>query len=138
VAPTSSILAVVSASTIRVQIAAAFDRVPRPRPENIAPHTCCECEALAADLAPFASDAVPEYVLRPHVWDLPLLSAEAKHYYLPAWLYAALNDPGCDFSEAVIMDIDSNHRVPSDGYTSEQWQAILNWLDFVRSSPGNR
>lgn len=118
------------ASAIRAQIRAAFHCVPRPQPESIAPHACGECETLKADLAPFTSDAVPEEVLRPHVWDLPLLSSEAKHYYLPAWLYVALIEPSGDFSEAVVMNIDANQRVPD--YTDEQWQAILDWLDFVR------
>jgi hypothetical protein len=110
--------------------------VLRPRPESIAPHACGECETLKADLAPFPSDAVPEHVLKSHVWDLPLLSAEAKHYYLPAWLYAALIEPSGDFSEAVVMNIDANQRVP--GYTDEQWRAMLDWLDFIRSSRGDR
>lgn len=118
------------AAALLHRIRAAFSAVARPTADRIAPHRCAECDALRDDLAAFAVETIPIEVLRKHVWDLPLLSAEAKRYFLPAWLAASLVEPGWDFTDAALQDIDSNHRYdPPGGYTDDQWQVLLDWLD---------
>ncbi len=118
------------ADALLLRIQEAFASVPRPSEHEIAPHRCQECDELRNDLAPYDANAVPLEILRKHVWDLPLLSAEAKQYFLPAWLSASVLEGGTNFTEATIQDIDSNHRYdPSGGYTDEQWQVLLAWRD---------
>jgi hypothetical protein len=121
---------------IREQIRKAFSSVTRPALDTIAPHRCPECDSLRDALALHTAETVPLEILSEHVWDLPLLSAEAKHYYLPAWLYAALStNDTWNFIDAAIGNIDSNERFDSaGGYTDEQWQAILSWLEYVQAT----
>jgi hypothetical protein len=123
------------AVAIRRQIQAAFASVPRPAAEVIAPHRCDECDELRDALAPYAADEVPTEVLKSHVFDLPLLSSAAKHYYLQAWLYAALDKESWNYVDAATTNIDSNERFdPPGGYTDAQWEAILAWLDYLESA----
>ena len=73
-------------------VIAAFADVPRPPPNNIAPHPCDECASMEQYLEgrdPFAFD---QEALLGCIWDMPLLSAEAKLFYLP--VVAARLDPG--------------------------------------------
>lgn len=119
-------------SAIRALVRNAFGAVPRPAPDEIAPHRCLECDALRDALAPFTAEDVPPQVLREHVFDLPLLSANAKHYYLPAWVYASLSEDSWNYVDALLANIDSNERFdPPGGYTDEQWEAILEWLQYL-------
>lgn len=122
-------------SAVTLLIQEAFAAVARPAIEDIAPHRCEECDELRDELAPFEVGNIPPSVLRKHVWDLPLLSDSAKHYYLPAWLNAGLAEDDWDFKDAVFQALKSDHRwEPQEGYTTAQWQAVLAWLDCVRQS----
>jgi hypothetical protein len=117
------------------RIKTAFAGVVRPDPSTIAPHRCSECDELRDALAPCTPDSVSIEVLRKHVWDLPLLSDEAKQYYLPAWLCASFTHNTWDFADAAIQDINSNHRYePVGGYSDEQWSVLLEWLEHYASS----
>ena len=120
-------------------ILAAFAPVPRPARDEIAPHICQECAELADDLAPFAANEVPEESFRRHVWDMPLLSAEAMHYYFPARLVRGLDDsgPGCATRRVLCCAVlgaleHSEHRWdPAQPYSREQWLAFQAWLSYV-------
>ena len=60
---------------------------------------------------------------RRHRWDLPLMSADAKQYFLPAWLIASMSDEEfySDFASAVLFCLASDHRMnPTGGYTDDQ------------------
>ncbi|MFN8638173.1 MAG: hypothetical protein U0360_01660 [Dehalococcoidia bacterium] len=58
--------------------------------------------------------------MRGCVWDLPLLSAEAKRYFLPAWLLASIRDPrGSDATDALVFALDGDHRWDPEGGFSE-------------------
>ena len=118
---------------MRGEILAAFAGMPKPAQEAIAPHRCCECDTLAADLFPHTWCALPDDVLRGHVWDLPLLSDEAKQYYLPAWLLHALADDRSDATDALVFALDADHRwKPVTPYTPQQWLVIDRWLAHMR------
>ncbi len=120
------------AAAIRRRIQSAFASVPRPTVENIAPHRCDECDELRDAFAPYAAEELPIEVLRKHVFDLPLLSSAAKHYYLQAWLYAALGKESWNYVDAATANIDSHVRFdPPGGYSEAQWEAILAWLDYL-------
>lgn len=121
-----------SADELRSLILAAFAQVPKPALAQLAPHRCCECDDLAAALHPHTATGLPPYLLQRHVWDLPLLSDEGKHYYLPAWLLDALRDDESSATDAVLYALDADHRwSPDPPYTGEQWLAIDTWLAWV-------
>lgn len=124
------------ARELRQLILEAFGSVPKPEHAHIAPHRCMECDELADDLAAHEATHVPDDVFQKHVWDLPLLSANAKHYYLPAWLTRCVEVDGPwlpDEASAVLYELDiSEHRWdPERSYTREQWRAIREWLEHV-------
>ena len=84
---------------------------------------------------PYTAEDLPLQVLQSHVFDLPLLSAEAKQYYLPAWLYASLEGDSWNYVDAATTNIDANERFdPKGGYTEAQWEAILVWLAHLEES----
>jgi hypothetical protein len=121
-------------SELRQQIHSAFASVLKPERDSLISHWCCECVELASDLFPHPADAVPAEVLERHFWDLPLLSDEGKHYYLPAWLLAGIDQPWSDAVPGVVFSLDSDHRwSPATPYTLEQWLAIEDWLSYIHS-----
>ena len=91
----------------------------------IAPHPCPECDELAQELAEFSGGTVPDEVFAKHVWDLPLLSDDAKHYYLPAWLRRARPKDTWGSCDALVYALEANHRwLPQPPYTEAQWLAV--------------
>ena len=109
--------------SLEARILAAFANVPRPA--VIAPHACPECDDLAQALAPHAPSSLPDTVFARHVWDLPLLSDEAKQYYLPAWLLRASAPDGGSACDALVFALESDHRwSPEPPYTEDQWLVI--------------
>lgn len=95
-----------------------------------------ECAELADDLAPFAATEIPDECFQRHVWDMSLLSADAKQYYFPAWLLRGLDDRGpwlSDAASAVLYALIAvEHRWnPMQPYSCEQWLVVQEWLFFV-------
>ena len=83
-------------------------------------------------MSPHEATRLPLHVLQRHVWDLPLLSDEGKHYYLPCWLLDALQDEASSATDAVIYALDTDHRwSPQPPYSEEQWLAIDGWLAHI-------
>jgi hypothetical protein len=125
-------------SEVRQRILAAFAAVPRPAREEIVPHFCSECVELADDLAPHTATEIPDGTFQKHVRDMPLLSADAKHYYFPAWLIRGLDDGGpwlSDAASAVLYALlDLEHRWDTaQKYSREQWLVFQDWLSYVES-----
>lgn len=114
------------------EILEAFDFVPKPTRTALISHQCCECEELAEDLSSYQASEIPDEVFSKHVWDLPLLSDEGKHYYLQAWLLRGLKADGESAIDAVVFALDSDHRwSPKPPYTSEEWLAVDRWLAHI-------
>lgn len=111
----------------------AFSSAPRPSADNIAPHRCDECADVTRYLDGRDPLAFDEEALRGCIWDLPLLSAEAKRYYLPAWLLASIRDPeGSDATDALVYALDGDHRWdPEGGYTEGQRAVIVRYLESM-------
>lgn len=125
----------VGSATVRVMteedlsrsVEAAFGSVPKPGRGDIAPHRCTECDELAEDLAPHTGFSLPDAVFKKHVWDMPLLSDDAKRYYLPAWLLRVTKstEPWSDAGDALVMALDGEHRWdPLVPYSTAEWLAI--------------
>ena len=88
---------------LRAEVVAVFGSVPKPA--MIAPHACAECDELVQDFAEFSGESLPDVFFEKHVWDLPLLSDEAKHYYLSAWLLRALpKGTWSDACDALVVE----------------------------------
>ena len=114
---------------LKSRVIEAFRKVDAPRRDQIAPHPCAECDELTEDLSGREPLDIPLDRLGYHRWDLPLLSASAKRYFLPAWIFRSIDDPTSDFTDALIMNLDSDHR--QDGYTDGQKAVILNYLSYI-------
>jgi hypothetical protein len=111
----------------------AFAGVPRPAPGNIAPHPCEECVAIEEYLDgrnPFGLD---EEALLGCIWDMPLLSAEAKRFHLPVWLLASVRgSAGSDATDALVFALDSDRRWdPEGGYTEAQRAVLVRYLEAM-------
>jgi len=121
-----------NSATLKHDVRAAFAALERPGRDALVPHACAECDGLARALGAHAANAVPPALLQKHVWDLPLLSDEAKQYYLPAWLCSSIDEPCSDATDALLMEFRSDHRWnPATPYTQAQWAAIGGWLDLM-------
>ena len=97
-------------NTLVETIAAAFAGVPKPVGlRAIAPHVCDECNELANDFSAYDFRTLPGSLIEAQYSGLPLLSPEALHHYLPAYMIHAL---ACD-PESNILDFTVFHLVPS-------------------------
>lgn len=119
---------------VETEIRRAFAGMPRPAEADIAPHHCLECDELRKAFSPHHWQELPDDVLDAHRWDMPLLSADAKQHYLPAWMLRALDDHelAWDYATAVVFALGSDHRwtgtVP---LAHDHRRAILRFLDFI-------
>src|SRR5688500_15723659 len=111
----------------------AFAGAPRPAPDNIAPHPCAECAALEQCLEGRDPSGFVQEALLGCTWDMPLLSAEAKRFYLPVWLLASIRDPlGSDATDALVYALDSDHRWdPEGGYSEAQRAVLVRYLEAM-------
>lgn len=115
-------------------VIAAWRDVPRPPREAIAPHEYCdECDAVASYLDGRDAFTFDDDALLGCIWDLPLLSAEAKRYFLPAWLLASIRDPqGSDATDALVYALDGDHRwEPEGGYSEAQRAVLVRYLESL-------
>jgi hypothetical protein len=120
---------------LKLETLAAFRHVQKPSAGQIVTHECLECDELKNDLHPYDSESVPHRVLDKHLWDLPLLSDDAKQYYLPAWIVRSIDDPQSDYTEALLFALDSDHRwFPTTPYTERQWRALEAYLDYLEAN----
>ncbi len=113
----------------------AFPTAPLP-PRPVTGHRCPECNdtdrllggrawpEVAADFPYYCHDV------------FPLLTDEAKRYYLPAYMASALGpDDGLQGTsvEAALM----GGRLPADRFSAGQRDAIVAWLDEYTGGEAN-
>ena len=97
-------------SNLADAITAAFADVPKPVGlRAIAPHVCDECNELANDFSPYDFRSLPGSLIEAQYSGLPLLSPEALHHYLPAYMIHALS---CA-TVSNVPDFTVFHLVPS-------------------------
>ncbi len=119
-------------ATLKHDVCEAFATLERPVGAALVMHSCGECNTLAEDLACHSAATLPAALLQKHVWNLPLLSDEAKQYFLPAWICSSIDDPCSDATDALLMEFRSDHRwSPATAYSEAQWSAIGHWLDLL-------
>ena len=123
----------VNRNQLKTKILMAFECIPRPDHDQIAPHQCDEYDRLADDLvAKHPVSDLPEDLLDIHCWDLPLFSAEAKRYLLPAWMIRSIEDVQTDFRIPLLAAW--TVIIGSVPLTSGSTAAILDNLDFLWSA----
>jgi len=86
-------------------ISGAFQTVVRPSDAGLVSHRCDECDALAKDLRNYGSAQLPTSTVEKHWGDLPLLTAAAFHYFVPAYLHFAVDNPTSLVAEFVVNSL---------------------------------
>lgn len=105
----------------------AFDAVPVPgKIRDIAPHECLECEELAKALMNKPYHELPANLVDQFYESLPLLSPQALHHYLPAWLLRALENPGAEVMEFTIYHLSPSPKsiTESKAYFEERFSVF--------------
>ena len=126
---------------VEANVRATFSDECIPAPNEIAPHNCPECGALADSLGDRKWTSLTLAEVQENQDQLPLLSIAAFRYFLPAWMLAALKD------ETVRMFVlFALSPSPEDNKDKQDWmasrfsvfgsealEAILSWLGLVRA-----
>jgi hypothetical protein len=119
---------------LKHQIEEAFASVPYPGDERIAyAPNAWECEELNADFRGLHWTNIPRDVLRRHSDDLALFSTGGFHFYLPAYLSAALDD-FWDVRGFVLSHL-TPPAVSADA--SGQWASSLRRFEHLTPSQKN-
>jgi len=74
-------------------IRATFRNIAFPRGTAAAVHDCEECDGVRKAFSRQAPFSLPSNVLECHHDSLPLMSPEAFHHFLPAYLIYSVNSP---------------------------------------------
>jgi hypothetical protein len=119
------------------QVAYAFREVPYPGDQNIVCHDCDECFTILQHFRGLSpQEATPE-IIAEHFDSLPLLTAEAKQYLLPAYLRESIRDPHSLVCQFTLYTLEDVHRMaPHGGYTVSQRSAINAFIDYIASQAG--
>ena len=113
-------------------IRTAFADAPPPSDDNIVCHDCEECRALYSDVRGHTHDELSDSWVEKSFDQLPLLSDDAKRYYLPAFLRVGALKPASTVAQFVLYSLSDEFRMqPSGGYSPRQQQAIGDYLGYV-------
>ena len=110
----------------------AFASAPQPSEDEIICHSCKECLELRDGVYGHTPDELTDSWIEENFDQLPLLSDDAKRYYLPAYLRVSACNPDSTVSQFILFALKDDHRwEPTGGYSSEQRQAICEYLQFL-------
>jgi len=120
-------------------IAKAFADVERPGKDEITAHECGECDEVREDFGHYTREAIPQKRLEYHASALPLLTAKAVQYFLPAYMAYSVNH-----LESGVTEYTLYHLSPSDWgtpfwverfgvFNSAQKAAICQYLQFLEN-----
>ena len=112
----------------------AFSSVPYPGDDQLIEHLCDECFRLRDDFKGKKPIDIDTDTISYHFDSLPLFSAEAKRYYLPAYLRESILNPGDSVTDFLILTFDSDHRWnPKGGFTKEQIDVVNQYFSFIET-----
>ena len=120
----------------------AFQHAPRPTPEEITPHRCCECDRVRDDFAPYSVDDVPDEVVEYHYDSIPLMSPKAFRYYLPRYVRFTCEHPASNVTDTLLFNLSPDNPTSefwsgrTDLFTLEERRAIIDYLSYRRTWPG--
>lgn len=96
---------------------------PPYAPEGpIAPHECEECSKIRAQLDGCSWLEIPAGYVEEHEGVLPLLSEQALHAFLPAWLRQAMLHPAGNVPGMIMVHLAA--RGPSTHFSHAQVHAV--------------
>jgi len=117
------------------QIKSAFADAPVPTEDNIICHGCEECFALRDAVRGHTPDELSDSWIEQSFDQLPFLSDNAKRFYFPAFFRVAALKPESLVAQFVLYSLSDGFRMqPSGGYSSQQKQAIHDFLVYVERS----
>jgi hypothetical protein len=128
------------------KIVAEFSDTPKPRVDELMPHRCDECDAIRDKFRNVEWSSAGHDLLANNVDALSLFSAQAFHYYLPAYLLDALNrfyayDIVLEF---VLNCLSPSPKVDNGEFTNErkskfsakQQAVIVDFIKLILNTPG--
>ena len=117
---------------LKRHIGAAFADAPPPADDNIVCHDCQECRALLSDVRGHAASELSDSWVEKSFDQLPFFSADAKRYYLPAFLRVGALKPDSLVAQFVLYSLSDDFMMqPSGGYSQQQRQAIADYLSYI-------
>ena len=129
---------------LKQKIFKSFETVPYPK-GTIAPHECDECREVRKTFINQNWKTISPEVLEENHGKLPLFSAEAFRYFLPAYLIHSLDNFGencdttCEFTIYALTPSNKSIKTELDYWQNkfsefnlEQMSCIYEFLDFVR------
>lgn len=131
---------------VKAQVEKAFAGAPYPGDDRIAYSTAAfECSELNADFKGKHWREIPREVLKRHHDDLPLFSSAGRRFYLPAYLFAALDD-FWDLREFVSIhltpeenpDAMQSFRERFDDFTPAEKQSIKKFFEHLRDEESDQ
>jgi len=128
-----------SKESLLEMIKANFQDIPAPPSDKIIRHDCGECNELRDDLSKYGRLEVPPQVVTYHFADLPLLSPQARRYYLPSFLLHAIETENLGIIESLIFHLYTEDFDDVAGqrycltFTKEERSVTCAFLDYVSS-----
>jgi hypothetical protein len=131
--------------TVREAILIAFASSDRPTRRQIALHKCEECQELRELFGGLTWDSVPMEVIDSNFDKLPLFSAKAYRYFLPAYILRCLDEfdwanTVCEYtiyslSPSALSEENRDWYSEKQRYFSDdQKRAVASFLRLVRDS----
>jgi len=126
---------------LKQKIALAFTNVSYPKAE-IAPHDCDECREVSRTFANQDWKTISSKILEENYGNISLLSSEAFHYFLPAFLIYSLNNFNDNFvCEFTIYSVSPSKKdikerldfwqYKFEHFSLEQINVVYEFLDLV-------
>lgn len=123
---------------LRVSILSRFPLEPLPARDELVDHQCDECWQLRDDFIGWRWLDVPRTKIDSHFNDLPLFTAVAHRYYLPAYMLRALDPTGDNWNTALDFVIYAFCPGLEEWWTErfeifsdEQLRVAASWLKLV-------
>ncbi len=123
-------------ATIEAAVRAAFPDGAPPKEVVQSAKNDAERASVKTALSGHRWTAVKHEIVRKHRDVLPLLTAEAFRYYLPAWILTALEGKDDDVADAIVNavkpregELDTFHKERTSPFTPAQRSAIAAFLD---------
>jgi len=114
------------------RIGVAFADVPPLADDNIICHECEECFRLYEDLRGHTPEEISDAWIEKNFDKLPLLTADAKRFFLPAFFRVAAQKPDSLVAQFVLYSLADDFRMqPSGGYSAQQKRAVRDYLTYI-------
>ena len=130
----------ISKQSLLEMVKVNFQDIPAPTFDKIIRHGCDECNELRSDLVKYRRLEVPLEVVRYHWTDLPLLTPQARRYYLPSYLLHAIETGNLGIIERLIFHLYTEEFDDEAGrrycltFTKGERSTICAFLDYVTAT----